>query len=213
MWGISSRFPLTGRLALSGSESSCCQYCRVLPSAHFLAKEFSEEASRLVDLTYCGGPLPFDLQRAFLRAYSWKVLLNLKVEKYVVSYLGRAQPLSCYFVLEYQSTGMNSHGSAWVSSVSCLGIKLNHVCACVLSRIWLFAALWTVAHQTPLSMEFSRQEYWSGLSFPSPGDLPNPGIEPESLVSPALAADFVPLHHLGSLSWDAIFNGSKKSSS
>ena len=60
----------------------------------FLAKmEFSEEASGLVDLTYCGGPLPFDLPRAFLRAYSWEVLLNLRVEKYVVSYLGRAQPL------------------------------------------------------------------------------------------------------------------------
>ena len=45
---------------------------------------------------------------------------------------------------------------------------------------------WTVAHQTPLSMEFSRQGYWSGLPFPSPGDLPNPRIEPES---PALQAD------------------------
>ena len=44
----------------------------------------------------------------------------------------------------------------------------------------------TVAHQTPLSMGFSRQEYWSGLPFPSPGDLPNPGIKP---VSPALQAD------------------------
>ena len=46
--------------------------------------------------------------------------------------------------------------------------------------------LWTVAHQVPLSMEFSRQEYWSGLPFPSPGDLPDPGIEPGS---PALQAD------------------------
>ena len=45
---------------------------------------------------------------------------------------------------------------------------------------------WTVAHQAPPSMEFSRQEYWSGLPFPSPGDLPNPGIEPGS---PALWAD------------------------
>ena len=47
-----------------------------------------------------------------------------------------------------------------------------------------------VAHQAPLSMEFSRQEYWSGLSFPTSGDLPNPGIEPMSLVSPALAGGF-----------------------
>ena len=47
--------------------------------------------------------------------------------------------------------------------------------------------LWTVAHQAPLPMEFSRQEYWSGLPIPPPGDLPNPGIEPVSLMSPALA--------------------------
>ena len=55
-----------------------------------------------------------------------------------------------------------------------------------LSRVRLFATLWTVACQAPLSMGFSRQEYWSGLPFPSPGDLPNPGIE---LRSPALQAD------------------------
>jgi len=55
-----------------------------------------------------------------------------------------------------------------------------------LSHVQLFATPWTVAHQVPLSMGFSRQEYWSGLPFPSPGDLPNPGIEPRS---PALQAD------------------------
>ena len=49
--------------------------------------------------------------------------------------------------------------------------------------------LWTVAHKAPLSMEFSRQEYYSGLSFPSPGDLPDPGIE---LRSPVLQADSLP---------------------
>ena len=50
----------------------------------------------------------------------------------------------------------------------------------LLSRVQLFTILWTVAYQAPLSMGFSRQEYWSGLPFPSPGDLPNPGIEAES---------------------------------
>ena len=55
--------------------------------------------------------------------------------------------------------------------------------------------LWTVAHQAPLSMAFSRQEYWSGLPHPSPGDLPNPGIEPEPPMSPALQADSLPLSH------------------
>ena len=57
------------------------------------------------------------------------------------------------------------------------------------SHVQLFATPWTVAHQASLSMGFSRQEYWSGLPFPSPGDLPNPGIEYKSLVSPALAGE------------------------
>ena len=58
-----------------------------------------------------------------------------------------------------------------------------------LSRVRLFATPWTIAHQAPQSMEFSRQEGWSELPFPSPGDLPNPGIEP---ASPALQADALP---------------------
>ena len=57
---------------------------------------------------------------------------------------------------------------------------------CVISRFSLNATTWTVACQAPLSLGFSRQEYWSGLSCPSPGDLPNPGIEPRS---PALQAN------------------------
>ena len=52
---------------------------------------------------------------------------------------------------------------------------------------------WTVAHQSPLSMEFSRQEYWSGLPFPTLGDLPDPGMKRISLVSPALAGRLLPL--------------------
>ena len=58
-----------------------------------------------------------------------------------------------------------------------------------LSRVRLFATPWTVAYQAPLSMGFSRQECWSGLPFPSPGDLPDPGIEPRS---PELRADALP---------------------
>ena len=54
------------------------------------------------------------------------------------------------------------------------------------SHVWLFATPWTVSHQAPLSMGFSRQEYWSGLPFLSPGDLPDPGMEP---MSPAFQAD------------------------
>ena len=73
---------------------------------------------------------------------------------------------------------------------------LSHCCA------QLFVAPWTIACQAPLSMGFPRQKYWSGLPFPPPGDLPNKGIEPASLASPALAGKvFItapPGNHLGS---------------
>ena len=67
------------------------------------------------------------------------------------------------------------------------------ISACLLScfsRVQLFTTLWIVACQAPLFMGFSRQEYWSGLSCPPPGDLPNSGIEPTSLKSYALAGSF-----------------------
>ena len=70
-------------------------------------------------------------------------------------------------------------------------------CACMLScfsRVHLFATLWTSARQAPLSMGFSRQGYWSGVPCSPPGDLPDPGIRPTSLMSPALA---------GSATWEA----------
>ena len=68
-----------------------------------------------------------------------------------------------------------------LSEIPLLTVKVKS-----LSHIQLFATLWTVAYQASLSMGFSKQEYWSGLPFPSPGDLPNPGIEPGP---PALEAD------------------------
>ena len=83
-------------------------------------------------------------------------------------------------------------------------------CVCV-SHVRLFMTPWTVAHQAPLPMEFSRQECWSGLLFPSLGNLPNPGIEPGS---PALQADSYHLGYQGNLfvppiilfdSWDCMF--------
>ena len=60
-----------------------------------------------------------------------------------------------------------------------------------------FVTLWTIACQAPLPIGFSRQEYWSGLPFPTPGDLPHPGFEPMSPVDPALQADSLPRSHLG----------------
>ena len=75
----------------------------------------------------------------------------------------------------------------WAITYMCVCI---HVCCAVLScfnHVQLFATLWTVAHQAPLSMGFSRQEHWSGLPCPPPGALPDPGMEPGSLTPPALA--------------------------
>ena len=64
-----------------------------------------------------------------------------------------------------------------------------HVCMCLLAESCRIVILWTTARQAPLSMGFSRQEYWSGLPFPSPGDLPDPGI---NAASPAWQADSLP---------------------
>ena len=75
----------------------------------------------------------------------------------------------------------------FVSSCVCVHVC---VCVCMLSHVQLFATPCTVAHQAPLSMEFSRQEYWSGLPFPTPRDLPDPGIKPLSPAFPALAGRF-----------------------
>ena len=65
----------------------------------------------------------------------------------------------------------------------------------VLSRVWFFAIPWTIAHQASLSVGFPRQEYWSGLPFPSPRDLPDPGIKP---VCPGMQVDSLPPSHWGS---------------
>ena len=64
---------------------------------------------------------------------------------------------------------------------------------CSVAQSCLFATPWSIAHQVPLSMEFSRQEYWSELLFPPPGDLRDPGIEPVSPTSPTLADGSLPL--------------------
>ena len=73
-------------------------------------------------------------------------------------------------------------------------LKILKISPCMhaklLSRVHLFATPWTVACQVPLSMRFSRQEYWSGLSCPPPGDLPDPGIEPVSIMFYELAGRF-----------------------
>ena len=71
-------------------------------------------------------------------------------------------------------------------------------------QLCLFATLWTIAHQAPLSMGFSRQEYWSGLPCSPPGDLPNPGIEPTSLISAAWQMGPLPPVPPGKPQWTSI---------
>ena len=80
--------------------------------------------------------------------------------------------------------------------------QISHSCLCVLSRfscVRHFVTLWTIACQAPLSIGFSRQEYWSGLPLPSAEDLPDPEIKPTSLESPALADGFLTT----TASWEA----------
>ena len=83
-------------------------------------------------------------------------------------------------------SGMGSKSVIMKYSTTYINIKVK---VKSLSHVRLFVAPWTVVYQAPLSMGFSRQEYWSGLPFPSPGDPPDPGIEPGS---PALQADALP---------------------
>ena len=81
-------------------------------------------------------------------------------------------------------------GKLCIVSLHCyIRIPLQYV-LCGFSCVELFASLWTVAHVAPLFLGFCRQEYWSGLPCPPPGDLPNSGIEPTSPASPALAGRF-----------------------
>ena len=85
------------------------------------------------------------------------------------------------------------HPSTFQSVLHLLSFFGGGLCCCSaqsLSHLQLFGTPWTVNHQAPLSMEFSRQGYWSRSPFPTPGGLPNPGVKPMSLVSPALAGRF-----------------------
>ena len=104
---------------------------------------------------------------------------------------------------------MSAYNAGDRGSIVFIGYLLSD---CHFSRLWayarmlsrfslvkLFVTLWTVAGQPPLSMGFSRQEYWSGLPFSPPGDLPDPAIEPTSFMSPAFAGMFF----TSSTTWEA----------
>ena len=101
-----------------------------------------------------------------------------------------------------QNCGGRGVGMVWP-------VKITHCCAKSLSCVWLSAALWTEACQAPLSMGSSRQEYWSRFPCPPPEDLPDLGIEPASLTSPAWTCTFFTtgdtIHEWRNFQWEFLF--------
>ena len=117
--------------------------------------------------------------------------------------------MQCFLCLLYQTIFHSwSNTWEWCSVEHAFGnispqqsLDVLHVHLCLLSHfshVRLFTISWTVAQQAPLSVGFSRQEYWSGLPCPPPGDLPDPEIEPGSPPTSALQVDSLPLSHQGS---------------
>ena len=91
---------------------------------------------------------------------------------------GKNTGVGCHFLLQFMLLSMPY--SSLIEPHVCQHLALSFSSVQSLSHVQLFATPWTVAYEVPPSLEFSRQEYWSGLPFPSPGDLPDPGIEPGS---------------------------------
>ena len=118
--------------------------------------------------------------------------LALVIPATYISILLASFPKRSWYILAYP--GLQHHLSTPGSefTFALLSYSTQHVCmlAKLLHSVLLFASPWTAAHQAALSMGFCRQEYWSGLPCLPPGDLPNPGIKPASLMSPALAGGF-----------------------
>ena len=102
-------------------------------------------------------------------------------------------PVRAYFLFHLLAGSLHDRRGQGV-----FGISFVCECAQLLNCVQLFVSQWTIVHQAPLSMGFSRQEYRSELPFPPPGDLPDPEIELESSASSSLLADSLPLSHLGS---------------
>ena len=137
---------------------------------------------------------------------TWLVVILLPADSY--DHPRCQEDRTCLLEGQHLTKPWGASGRAWAggkespgwvfSSVEPLP-SLPHLLSPVPLSPCPIATLWTIAHQAPLSMGFSRQEHWSGFPFPSPGDLPNPGIEPTSLTSPALAGGFFTT----SANWDA----------
>ena len=122
--------------------------------------------------------LPSQDNRGSLRAFPSE--LN-SPESSILLHPGFVPPIIWYM--------KNMTEEKWIKIGKAVLSIVKGICCCF-SHIWLFVMPWTIACQAPLSMRFSRQECWNELPFPPPGDLPNPGIKPWSLMSPALAGGF-----------------------
>ena len=121
----------------------------------------------------------------------WRVIKSkIWLTAYIKLHILRCSrcPRKCFVILEVY------HYKPIISSfVRSFIYSYKKLCVCVLScfsRVRLFATLWTIGHQAPLSMGFSRHKYWSGLPFPPPGDLSDSGIKPAYPVSSALTGRF-----------------------
>ena len=143
-----------------------------------------------------------------LRSSSWRPLqnfLNYYCTERSLAVPGPNVLLVLWVVSAALRLILNSNKkTAWI----CFLFNVIFICVCAymhkctlnhFSSVWLFAMLWTVVRQVPLSMGFSRQEYWSGLPCPPLGDLPDPGIEPISLKSTCIGKRVLyHYRHLGS---------------
>ena len=116
--------------------------------------------------------------------------LNCFIQRLLVVGWGKSQP---FIHLPFPTMNSSSDSTETPLAKKRLTMQRFCVCVCMLnhfSHVQLYEAIWDAAHQAPLSMEFSRQEYWSGLPRSSPRDLPDSGIEPTSCMSSALAGRF-----------------------
>ena len=145
-------------------------------------------------------PYPASHPRLHLSTSQWAILLVESPHPHSFSDGGYLKIKTFKFyrvqIYKYHNSENNHIASVWNPF---LRLPVTYLLnACVFSHIQLIVTSWTLARQAPLSMWFSRQEYWSGLPFPPPGDLPDPGIEPKSPVSPALQLASLPTDLLGS---------------
>ena len=124
----------------------------------------------------------------FFKVYIWMYLGLWNYHRHVYSIFSNLSGKDGNKILSLSSSDCQRFSLHLNQQVDlCLYFLLRVCVCCGLSHVWLSVTPWTIAHQTPLSMGFSRQEYWSGLSFLTPRELPNPGTEPMSLASPVLA--------------------------